>query len=276
MVIRKLQGMCREEFYRIFCFRNIFLSILFTEIILLIATGNYLTVYTDMEFDLYYAYEQIFNGGFMAELIIVPATVFVTSAFYVDFKNKWSYFLVARGNFKSYLWAKLFYGVFYVGTILFLSLAFYVSFLYGYTFIIKGEVGVAPEIDLYADVFEYNMFAYFLMRNFMTAVSGMLTVIWGFLITSVIMNRYISYISSYLAFIVWDNILLVSPFDFGIDRSMLMAGMVRYSDGWVIMIPVLFLIVAFEVLLIGNIVCAIMKRRYFDGNNSQGMGCNKK
>ena len=265
--MRKISGMLREEYFRIFDLRNIILTIVFSEVILVVASLNYWKVYSYQGFHLCSLYTDLFMGGFMAELIIIPISLFVTLSFYTDLHTNWSYFLVSRGNLKSYVAAKIVNGTLYAGSMMFISISLFEILLFGYAFVANGEIGMVSDSDVYADIFEKNLWTYFMQRNMLMAVLGMLTVLLGMLITVIIMNRYISYIASYIAYIFWDRMIIVTGLSGEEQFSNLMGGMVRYSENMLMTIAFLLLKVVFGLVIIGNIIYFIVKWRHFDGKS---------
>lgn len=265
--MRKRIGMFREEFLRVFDLKNIILTLVFSEMILVVASLNWWKVFSYQGFRLCSLYTEIFNGAFMAELVIIPVSAFVTYAFYIDLRENWSCFWVSRGNLKSYIAAKIVNGTLYAGSMMFLSISLYEILLFGCAFVANGEIGMVSDTDAYADLFEKSILSYFMQRNVLMAVSGMLTVLLGILITVVVMNRYISYIAAFIAYVFWDNIITVTGLFRGEHFDRLMAGVTRYSESIPMTIVLLLLKVVFGLLIIGNVTYFMVKWRYYDGKS---------
>ena len=265
--MKRISGLLREEFFRVFDLKNIILTLVFSEMILVVASLNWWKVFSYQGFRLCSLYTEIFNGAFMAELVIIPVSAFVTYAFYIDLRENWSCLLVSRGNLKSYIAAKIVNGTLYAGSMMFLSISLYEILLFGCAFVANGEIGMVSDTDAYADLFEKSILSYFMQRNVLMAVSGMLTVLLGILITVVVMNRYISYIAAFIAYVFWDNIITVTGLFRGEHFNRLMAGVTRYSESIPMTIVLLLLKVVFGLLIIGNVIYFMVKWRYYDGKS---------
>lgn len=263
--MKNLSGALRVEYHRIFDWKNILLTVVLTELILLAATLSYCRTYSYLDFNMYAMFNEIFKGVFMSmtELIIIPVSAFATCALYTDLRERWSYFMVSRTDLKAYIFAKMVIGVLYAGCLIFIAVCLYEGFLYVFT---KGDIGnLADSLDDYADLLEDNIVLYFIQRNILIAILAMFTTALGMSVTVIIMNRYISYIAAFIAFIILDDIMVVTD---GIFKPVkLLYGMVRFPGGIAETLLLLLLMIIVTAVICGNIVYFFAKWRYFDGKN---------
>lgn len=256
--------MFRGEFRRIFTLKNIGITLTVSEIILIFSFISYENIYGLRDFDIYSFYENIFMGGFMAELILVPASAVAGVAMYMDFRGKWSYFMVIREDLKRYIAAKIINGIIFVGFIIFNAMLIFVAGLYIMAYFNGCGVGSAVETDKYIDIFQKSRIGYFWLRNTMTAAAGMIVTEIALVVVALIMNRYIAYVASYISYVSFDSIIREGNIKFVVKISDILGGMVRFDKNIYLNMLELFLI-----LIIGAVVCflvvyKIVGCRYFD------------